>query len=353
MAQSGGSKWDAFRKLSPDEAAEFAARVAELAKVGVPLGVGLRTMAAELPRRRLSNVFRAMADRVDAGDDLLAVLQSQGSRLPPHLCGLIMAGVRSGRLAEVLEQYAALQNDQIELRRRVAIALAYPFILLLTTTALVAFFGGIIAPSFSKIFRDFGTALPVITRVAIYGSPPLACGLAILVVLAVVVPLLLWGTSVFRWLWPALYRVPMIGSLLRWSHLSRFSRLMGLLLDQGVPLPEALRLAGDGLRNTGLFGGCRRTASEVEQGRPLDESMTARRQFPATLVSMVRWGQTMSALPDGFRAAAEMFEGRVRSHGNLLETTLLPIMFLVIAAGVGFFVISLFLPLIFLVQVLS
>ena len=92
--------------------------------------------------------------------------------------------------------------------------------------------------------------------------------------------------------------------------------------------------------------GCCRAADDAEQGRPLDESLAARRQFPASLIPMIQWGQQAPALPDAFRAAAEMFEGRVRSQGTLLETMLLPIMFLAIVIFVGFFVIAMFLPLI-------
>ena len=81
-------RWPGFhslRKLSPDEAAEFAARVAELTKAGLPLGAGLRALADELPGRRLPRVLRRVADRLDAGDDLLGALESQGAHLPAHL----------------------------------------------------------------------------------------------------------------------------------------------------------------------------------------------------------------------------------------------------------------------------
>jgi type II secretory pathway component PulF len=68
---------------------------------------------------------------------------------------------------------------------------------------------------------------------------------------------------------------------------------------------------------------------------------------------MIQWGQRAPALPDAFRAAAEMFEGRVRAHGTLLETMLLPTVFLAVLVFVGFFVIALFLPLISLIQKLT
>jgi type II secretory pathway component PulF len=85
----------------------------------------------------------------------------------------------------------------------------------------------------------------------------------------------------------------------------------------------------------------------------LYESIAAHRQFPASLVPVVEWGQRAPALAEAFRAAAEMFEGRVRSQGTLLESLLLPVMLLAIIAFVGAFVIAMFLPLISLIQKLS
>ena len=99
--------------------------------------------------------------------------------------------------------------------------------------------------------------------------------------------------------------------------------------------------------------GCCRVADDVEQGRALDETLAARRQFPASLIPVIQWGQQAPALADAFRAAAEMFEGRVRSQGTLMEAMLLPIMFLAILIFVGFFVIAMFMPLFSLITKLS
>ncbi len=342
-----------MRKLSPEEATEFAARVAELTKAGLPLGAGLRALADELPGRRLPRVLNDMANRLDAGDDLLSVLELQGSSLPTHLRGLMLAGVKSGRLAEVLEEYVDLQHSQSELRRRVWLALAYPFILLLFMTVLSALAGAYVVDEFAKIFRGFGTHLPAMTIWVLNGSRPMMWFFVGLVGLSLAIPLLLWLTPATGWLWPVLYRLPMVGPLLRWSHLSQFARLMGLLLEQEVSLPDALRVTAAGLRNANLARGCCRVADDTEKGRPLDESLAARRQFPASLIPMIQWGQRAPALPDAFRAAAEMFEGRVRSQGTLLETMLLPIMFLVVLIFVGFFIVAMFLPLISFFTTLS
>ena len=126
-----------------------------------------------------------------------------------------------------------------------------------------------------------------------------------------------------------------------------------MLTEQRVPLPDALRLTSDGLRDGNLALGCRRAAEDVDNGYALTESMAAQRQFPASMIPLVEWGLRATDLPGAFRAVAEMFEGRARSQGSLLGAILLPVMFLMIVTFAGFFVIAMMLPMISLIQKLS
>ncbi len=344
MTQFHWPGFDSLTKLSAEETAELAARVADLTKAGLPLASGLRAMADELSGRRTRRVLHALADRLDAGEDLASAMESQGRRLPLCLRGIVLAGLRGGRLAEALEQYADLRRSRLELRRRLWLSLAYPYFLLVVMALMAVVARFFIIVQFEKIYEDFDTELPAITVLVINISLPLAWIMVALVAVFATIPLLLAVSPGIRWLWPMLYKIPMIGPLLRWGNLSQFSRLMALLLEQQVPLPDALRLTAAGLHDPNLARGCRRVAEDVERGQPLYESMDRRRQFPAGMIPLVEWGQRTPALPDAFRATAEMFEGRILSQGSLLEAVMLPLMLMLIGIFVGFLVVALFLP---------
>jgi len=207
--------------------------------------------------------------------------------------------------------------------------------------------------AFEKIFRDFGCKLPGMTEMAILMAGPVMWFSIALVVLAMAIPLMLWASPKASWLRPILHRVPMLGPLLRWSHLAQFARLMGILLEQQVPLPDALRLSAAGSCDAGLAHGSLQVADDVEKGRVLYESMSEHRQFPSSMIPIVQWGQLAPALPDAFRSAAEMFEGRTRSQGSLLDAILLPAMCLAVLTFIGVLVIAMFLPFISLIDCLS
>ena len=159
---------DVSQKLSAAEATELAARVAELTKAGLPLGAGLRALAGELSSRRLAEVVCHLADRLDAGDDLAAAIDAIGGRLPPHLRGLVLAGLRSGRLPEVLEEYVDLELRRADLHRCLWASLIYPLLLMAALTALAVLATLFIMPKFVAMFRDFNVQLPFMTRWFIY-----------------------------------------------------------------------------------------------------------------------------------------------------------------------------------------
>ena len=265
MMQFHWPGFDALRKLSPEEATEFAARVAELTKAGLPLGAGLRRWPTSCPAGGCRECCATWPTAWTPAT-ICCAPWNRGGEPPAQLRGLMLAGVRSGRLAEVLEEYVDLQHSQSELRRRVRMALAYPFILLLFMAVIAVFANVYVVDAFARIFMDFGTELPVMTMLAIHG---IAAGDVVFRRSCRSVgagsALALAGAAI-GWLWPMLYRLPMVGPLLRWSHLAQFARLMGLLMEQQVPLPDALRLTAAGLRDANLARGCCRAADDTENG---------------------------------------------------------------------------------------
>ncbi|MGA2798427.1 MAG: type II secretion system F family protein [Thermoguttaceae bacterium] len=340
-------------RLSAAEAAELAAGVAELAKAGLPLPAGLRAMAEEWPTRRLRRVLLDLADRVEQGVSLEDALGAIGGRLPVHLRGLITAGIRSGHLAEALEQFVDLERTQHELRRLVWLNLAYPAFLMVVMSFLAILACFYIVPQFGHTLRDFKTDLPQITKLVLEGAKPFAYTLITITALFLAIPLILSTRIINSWISPAFYILPFIGPLLRLSQMARFSRLMAMLLQQRIPLPESLRLTAKGVQDAYLARACRRVAAEIEQGRSLSESMGARRQFSCDMLPMIEVGEKASTLGGAFQSAAEMFEGRANAQGRSLEVFLLPATFLVIICFCGVIVLGLFMPLISLITRLT
>ncbi|NQU24749.1 MAG: type II secretion system F family protein [Candidatus Nealsonbacteria bacterium] len=340
-------------KLTTEQAVELAARVAELSQAGLPLPAGLRALGDELPGRRQRRSLHELADRMQAGQTLDGAVEALGDRFPAYVRGLIVAGVRSGRLAEVFEEFVELQRDHRELVRRVWTRLAYPIVLLTMLGGMLLFLKYYLIDEFVKIFEEFDAELPIVTQVFIGSS---GAGLWLLQIGAA----LLSGTLVLAWLMPSaawaprvVYAVPLIGPLWRWSRLKQFSAMLAVLLRQEVPLPEALRLTADGVGEAHLALGCRRAAEQVEAGMPFSEALASHLAFPPSIIPLVEWGGQASAMDDALGAAAEMFAGRVQSQEGLMKTVVLPLTFLVVIGFVSFLAVAMMAPMVSLVRSLS
>ena len=341
--------------LSGEDAAQLAGQVSGLTAAGLPLGAGLRALAEEIPRRNLRTVLNRIAGRVEAGDSLEAAVASQGHRVPEYVRSLLTASVASGRFADVLEQLVMLERNRAARQRRLRVLLTYPTILVLFTVALLVFFGFLVVPAFGKIFDDFGADLPDMTKLVLAMHRP-AGGVILLVTVGIVAVAVFLGfrfRSRVAWVQRVMYWVPLLGPSWRFRGLADFSQLLALLIDLKVPLPQALLATASGLREGDLRAASQEAAALVETGVPLSEALMRVSRFPRTFRPLIQWGERTSALSDALRGTAEMSEARLRFQSVFLGTVapLMALMF--IGFAVGFVIISMFMPLISLIQKLS
>jgi hypothetical protein len=143
-------------QLSHDEATELAGHLADLAGAQLPLAPGLRAAAAELPAgSRLARAMQGLAAALERGQPLERALVVERDRLPTYLGGLIAAGVHSGRLGLVLEQFVTFRRFAADVRRSIRAAVSYPLLLLILTAGLLLLLLFVIAPQLAVIQRDF------------------------------------------------------------------------------------------------------------------------------------------------------------------------------------------------------
>ncbi|MGO9114175.1 MAG: type II secretion system F family protein [Thermoguttaceae bacterium] len=338
--------------LSAEESAELSARLAVLTQSGLPLEGGLYALADEIGQPRLARVLRNLAARLERGEKLETAIAAKDSRLPAYLRGLIVAGVRSGRLPIVLDQFAALARRQQDFRRRVLLILAYPVFLLGILAALMVFCHVVLTGQFAQVFRDFGCKLPGITELYFRFSGVVAWTVLGLTIAAAMAPLAALFLPLGAWLGRATPWIPVLGKVVCDDRHAQFSRLMAMLLEEEVPLPEALQLTSIALQGTVLSGQCRTAAAAVERGMPSDQALMNAR-FPDSLTALVAWGQQKSCLAESFRAAAESFEARSNSQSALLDMILLPLIYMTIITFVGLTIVAIMMPLISLISNLS
>lgn len=343
----------AQERLSLAEAVDLSALAAGLAASGLPLDAGLKAAAMEAPSRRLSRALLSVSRHLGAGLPLDEALAAQGERWPLHVRGLVLAGLHSGRMATVLEEFVAIERHAAQLRRRVVLTLAYPAILTSILLAAFAFFAVAVFPALANVLDDFDVGLPPTTQIAVGFS---ANGMYVLLGNVAVVLgawLLIWLASDVPELSSMLKAFPLLGPIARWAALSRFARMLALLLEGRLPLAESLRMAGDGARDADLASACRKAAGAIENGCSLEESLSTHAAFPRSLSPIVAWGRQAAALPEALNTAADMFEARLQSQLGLLRTAVPALTFLAVLWGALFLVAAVALPMVSLIERLT
>lgn len=345
--------------MTADDLTALNDQIAAMARAGLPLDQGLESLAQEMGRGRLRAVTEALASDLRAGHPLPEALARQEGRVPPYYANLVTAGVQTGRLPEVLTTLTTYARSVATTRSIVSEALFYPAVVLVVGFALFGTLAFLILPQFDQIFRDFGLQLPFVTRVVIaFGRNPVEL---ILVPAAVLVGGVILGWVVTRLTgrgrraWArAVYFVPLVGSLIRAARLAAFTELLGMLVEYGVPLPTAFRLAGAAASDPLM----RERAGEVErrlnQGQPLAEALGGRGLVPRWVAWLAAAGEQRGGLAPALREVAAVYRRQVETRATVLRTVLPPFVVIATAGALtGFFAVAVMLPLLKLLEGLS
>ena len=338
-----------MRRVSANELIYFNRQLALVLGSGVPLLSCLRIMAKQTTNSRFRDVLLSVADDIEGGSDLSEALAQYPKVFSTLYVNMIRAGEASGRLEDILNRIAALQEHELETRERVKAATRYPK---LVVGALVAAFFVIVTfvvPTFAKIFRDFGADLPLPTRVMIaldgYIKHYWAVGIVGFVML--VVAILWWiRTPLGRyWLDWLKVHLPIFGALIAKFVLSRFSRVFATLNASGLPIMSTMEISTKTIGNVYYARILGRVSEEVKRGENLSDALGRTGIFPPLLHQMVSVGETTGKLDEVLGKVSDYYDQDVDYAIKRFSTLIEPMLIVVLAGFVLFFALSVFMPL--------
>lgn len=326
---------------------QLTGQIAGLARAGLPLSAGLHALASDLPAGRQRRALLEITGQLEAGQDLATILRERHA--PPELAALVEAGVRIGRLDLVLQEYALCVLRAHEIPRAFGMMLAYPLVLLVWAALAMLFLGVVVLPRFVEMYREFAFELPIMTVYVIKWFEFVRDYWQFLGTAGVL--LAAGGWFALRWeavRWKARLiarRLPLLGPLLRWMAMSRFSRYLALLVSNDVPLPAALELAGAATGDIVVRTRCRQLAASVVAGTPLFEAARALRLFPESFLQVWKLEPEQGDFADALRAISDAGLIKSRMQTMAILCFLEPAIITAIGIGAWLVVVALFLPL--------
>jgi len=344
------------KRIKPRDIALFTRQLATMMKAGVPL-----LQAFDIVGRGNSNpnVSRLLADLradVETGTSLSAAFRKFPQQFSDLYCNLIEAGEAAGILESILERLATYMEKIEGIKAKIKSALMYPVAVILVAFIVVAVIMVFVIPSFKEVFSSFGAELPAPTRLVIALSEAFVHhGLLLLggLVAAGVGLARAWRRSpglqrlTDQWL----LRLPVFGALVRKSIVARWTRTLATLFAAGVPLVEALDSVGGAAGNSVYREATTGIQHEVSTGVSLTHAMTQSRVFPTMVLQMCAIGEESGSLDHMLGKAADFYEAEVDDTVAGLSSLLEPIIIVFLGSVVGGIVVSMYLPIFKLGQV--
>jgi type II secretory pathway component PulF len=352
-AQATPDAEDKRRPLSSGDAAELSRRVAQVSAARLPLATGLRLMADESSSLPVASALRRIAAQLEQGQPLESVLAESEDVIPRPISGLLSAAVRSGRLGDALSELVEHQQSARALRRSISGGLAYPLLVFCLAASVLLFLLVLVTGFYRGVFEDFELQLPLATRLLFwwrdFGFLVIVGGLGLALLIVVWVRWRRGRVGYVR----LMATLPFFGPLWSWSGFAEWCGLLSVLVKNRIPLPEALRLAGEGVANAEVGQLSLWLAEGVERGETLSRLVSTNRRFPASAAPLLRWGEEKGMLVEALATVRDMLEARVRVRSQLLQSILPPMLFLGIGCCALFVVFGLFAPLTSLITGLS
>lgn len=348
VSAGSGKRWG--RKIRGRHMATFYSQLADLIRSGVPLLRGLDILERQSSQPALSEIVREIRAKVADGTSLADAMAAHPRAFNELAVSMVRAGQEGGFLEDVLKRIADFTEHQEDLKAKVVGALAYPVFLAVVGTivlnVLVIFF----VPRFEPIFQRLAekNELPAMTEM-LMGTSHFMQRWWWLLALA--------GAGVFlayrRWTatengrfivdgWRL--RIPGAGYIFLHLALSRFTRILGTMLHNGIPILFALKIAKDSTGNRVLTRAIEQAAENVTGGNSLAAPLAACKHFPRDVVEMVAVGEESNSLETVLLDIANGLEKRTSRQLELFVRLLEPVMLLVMAAVTLLVVASLLLP---------
>lgn len=287
-------------KLSSRQLNLFWSNLLQLTSGGLSAAEAVRLLGARMEDAVLRQLAMQLWRRLSEGDQLSSALAAYPELFDREAVQLIRAGEATGHLGESLARVNQLRRERADLRRMLIEALTYPVFVCLAAGAVVLLFIFVLLPRIEQLLLGLGNDLPWATQalVSLSRGAVIATGPVLLVLIGAAIALWRWQST------PAgkakadalLLDAPLAGPALREASSTQMFQTLAGLLENGIPLAEALLTAAEGVGNTEIRRRLRRSVDDLLEGRTLAAAFRDTKLFPPLVTDRLAAGEEAGRL---------------------------------------------------------
>lgn len=335
------------RKVKQSDFIIFNQQFLTLIHAGLPVLNSLDLLIKRQRNVSLRSLLDNVRDRVKSGEALSDAFAAQGA-FPKLYTTTLLAGEKSGNIEEVLARYIAFQRMTASFRKKLAVSLVYPALLVVVVVIMLTFLVTYVVPQFAELFSSLNAQLPSITVFMLSVGTFTRKYIVLVVVALAVFIFLLW-----RWkntdrgaaqIDRVVLSLPLLGQIVLKQQVATFARTLSTLLQGGLPLVPAMETAGASMSSRRIVNGIADATVSVREGQTLSKSLEEEDIFPDLSVEMIEVGESTGALPAMLVSVAEFYEEDVQTALGAMMALIEPAILIFMAIFVGGVLASLYLP---------
>jgi len=334
------------RRVRSSDLGVMYGQMADLLGSGVPLLRALDSLIKSAASASLCDLLKEIRAAIADGKSLTDALRQYAEVFPTLHTAMIQAGERAAFLEDVLRSLSGFLERLDELRSKVLGAMIYPA--LLTALGLTVMIGALIffVPKFEPLLASAKKPLP--TEVLFLASKAVRTYWYLLSVGAGGLIALIWANlkspTARRWTEQWRLKVPVVGNAFRLLAITRFCRILGTMLANGVPLLQALKISKDATGSTILAERIAEATEAVRDGKRLSEPLGSGNFFPEQILAMISVAEESNKLDKVLVQIADTVERRTNRQVDQAVRLIEPAILCLVAAGIGFLALGLLLP---------
>jgi general secretion pathway protein F len=337
-----------FEFIGVQDVAIATRQLASLLGAGIPLVESLGALADQVEKESFRLILREIKTKVNEGSSLAKALGDYPKVFTPLFTNMVKAGEQAGALEHVLQRLADYTEAQVELRGKVGSALTYPAVMMLVAMGVIGFLLTYVVPKITKVFKDMGSELPLITKIVLGASNFLQAYWWLVLILTVA------GIFAFRRYYSSetgrmkvdgfVLKIPIIGRMLLMVAVSRFASTLATLMASGVPLLSAMKIVRAIIGNVVLQEAMATAEEAVREGQPMNKPLKESGRFPPMVTHMIAVGERTGDLGPMLQRISTTYESQVNRRLETMTSLLEPLMILVMGGVVFVIALAVLMP---------
>ena len=338
---------------------QFTRQLATLVNAGLPLMRGIEVLRRQMKDAQMAEALAGISDNIASGGTFSEALTQYPKIFDNLYVNMVKAGEAGGVLEVVLGRLAEFAEKSEKIKNKVKGAMIYPIVVLLAAVGITGFLMVKVVPKFKDVFNDMlgGAALPPITEFVMGVSDWFQHNLLTVVIIVaalIVIKKVIGKTEAGAYFYDVMsLKMPVTGTLVQRTAVSRVTRTLGTLLSSGVPILQSLTIVRDTTGNRVVSKALQNVHDAVKEGEGMTEPLAQCKVFPPMVTSMVEVGEETGALADMLTRIANTYDDEVDNAVAGMTAAIEPCLIIVLAVVVGTIVIAMFLPMIKIISSVS